>query len=67
MGNIKFGITVAQDGPMKRLQELAETSKETQGKATIGDEKVWKPWKRIHPSIPLTKVGRNTMSSCESR
>lgn len=39
-GNVKFAITVAKDEPVVKLQELAENNKETQGKATIGDEKV---------------------------
>ena len=39
-GNVKFAIKVSQDEATKRLQALAEGNKETQGKSTIGDEKV---------------------------
>lgn len=39
-GNVKFAITVSQDEAVKRLQYFAEKNKETQGKFTIGDEKV---------------------------
>ncbi len=39
-GNVKFGISVAQDDAIKRLQDFANKNKETQGQFTIGDEKV---------------------------
>ena len=38
--NVKFGISVLQSEPLKKLQAFAEKNKETQGKFTIGDEKV---------------------------
>lgn len=39
-GNVKFAITVAQTDAIKKLEEFASKNKETQGKFTIGDEKV---------------------------
>lgn len=38
--NVKFAISVLQSEPVKKLQSFAENNKETQGKFTIGDEKV---------------------------
>ena len=38
--NIKFGDTVMQNEATKRLKDFATNNKETQGKFTIGDEKV---------------------------
>jgi hypothetical protein len=38
--NVKFGITVNQDDAVQKLMDLATNNKETQGKSTIGDEKV---------------------------
>lgn len=40
--NVKFAISVLQSEPVKKLQAFAENNNETQGKFTIGDEKVWK-------------------------
>ena len=37
--NVKFGISVLQSDPVKKLQHFAENNKETQGKFTIADEK----------------------------
>jgi hypothetical protein len=33
-------VSVIQDEAIKRLQDLVTNNKETQGKSTIGDEKV---------------------------
>lgn len=38
--NVKFGISVLQSEAVKKLQSFAASNKETQGKFTIGDEKV---------------------------
>ncbi|KAH0547544.1 hypothetical protein FGG08_000269 [Glutinoglossum americanum] len=38
--NAKFAMSVLQSDPIKKLQAFAESNKETQGKFTIGDEKV---------------------------
>ena len=37
---MKFAASVLQSEPVKKLQAFAEDHKETQGKFTIGDEKV---------------------------
>lgn len=42
--NVKFCIHVSQTEPIKKLQAFAEANKETQGKFTIGDEKVCLTW-----------------------
>ncbi|KAI4717197.1 hypothetical protein E4T48_06612 [Aureobasidium sp. EXF-10727] len=39
-GNVKFGIQVMQSEPIKKLEAFANANKQTQGKFTIGDEKV---------------------------
>jgi hypothetical protein len=39
-GNVKFGIKVLQSEPVKALEAFANENKQTQGKFTIGDEKV---------------------------
>ena len=39
-GNVKFATTVVNDAATQKLQDLATNNKETQGKSTIGDEKV---------------------------
>ncbi len=38
--NVKFLTTVLQTEPVKNLQRFAENNQQTQGKFTIGDEKV---------------------------
>ncbi|PGH05159.1 hydroxyacylglutathione hydrolase [Polytolypa hystricis UAMH7299] len=38
--NAKFGVTVSKSEPVQRLLDFAEKNKETQGKFTIGDEKL---------------------------
>lgn len=40
--NVKFAMSVLQSEPIKKLHAFAENNKETQGKFTIGDEKVRK-------------------------
>ena len=39
-GNVRFGIKVLQSEPVKKLEAFANENKQTQGKFTIGDEKV---------------------------
>lgn len=39
-GNVKFAKTVLNNNAIKRLDEYSQANKETQGKFTIGDEKV---------------------------
>lgn len=38
--NVEFCIAVSQSEPIKKLQAFAEANEQTQGKFTIGDEKV---------------------------
>lgn len=38
--NVKFCMKVSQTEPIKKLQAFAEANQQTQGKFTIGDEKV---------------------------
>ena len=38
--NVKFLVTVIQTEAVKKLQSYAENNEQTQGKFTIGDEKV---------------------------
>lgn len=38
--NVKFAASVLQNEAIQKLQAFAENNKETQGKFTIGDEKV---------------------------
>lgn len=40
-GNVKFAKTILNNDAIKRLDEFSQANKETQGKFTIGDEKVW--------------------------
>jgi hypothetical protein len=42
--NVKFCIAVSQTEPIKKLQAFAEQNQQTQGKFTIGDEKVGTNW-----------------------
>lgn len=39
--NVKFLVTVDKGSEVKKLQELVDREKETQGKSTIGEEKRW--------------------------
>ena len=45
--NVKFGISVLQSEPVKKLQAFAEQNKETQGRFTIGDEKKHNVFMRV--------------------
>lgn len=40
-GNVKFCLAVSQSEPIKKLEAFAEQNQQTQGKFTIGDEKVF--------------------------
>ena len=39
-GNVKFGTQVVQSDAIKKLEKFTNENKQTQGKFTIGDEKV---------------------------
>ncbi|KAI1805475.1 Las1-domain-containing protein [Daldinia bambusicola] len=45
--NVKFGISVLQSEAVKKLQAFADSNKETQGKFTIGDEKLHNVFMRV--------------------
>ena len=46
--NVKFLVTVLQNDAVRNLQKFAENNEQTQGKFTIGDEKV-----RKEPAIAI--------------
>ncbi|KAJ6071498.1 hypothetical protein N7499_009512 [Penicillium canescens] len=46
--NVKFCIAVSQTEPIKKLQAFAEQNQQTQGKFTIGDEKLHNVFMRVH-------------------
>ncbi|KAK9856636.1 hypothetical protein MYU51_000423 [Penicillium brevicompactum] len=46
--NVKFCIAVSQTEPIKKLQAFAEQNQETQGKFTIGDEKLHNVFMRVN-------------------
>lgn len=49
-GNVKFGVQVVQDEPIKKLESFASSNKQTQGKFTIGDEKKHNVFMRLEVS-----------------
>ncbi|EPE34597.1 Metallo-hydrolase/oxidoreductase [Glarea lozoyensis ATCC 20868] len=64
--NVKFAMSVSQSDAVKKLHSFAESNKETQGKFTIGDEKVaiFLFPKLIGIASWLTR-NRNTTYSCD--
>lgn len=63
--NVKFCMKVSQTEPIKKLQAFAEANQQTQGKFTIGDEKV----RSISPYMENSSTNRRsscTMCSCAS-
>ncbi|KAJ5653916.1 NAD+ kinase [Penicillium lividum] len=46
--NVKFCIAVSQSEPIKKLQAFAEANEQTQGKFTIGDEKLHNVFMRVN-------------------
>lgn len=64
-GNVKFGITVLQSDPVKKLQDFATNHKETQGKFTIGDEKKHNVFMRLDVSLLLVlTLTRILLTNC---
>ncbi|KAI9779696.1 MAG: Cytoplasmic glyoxalase II [Geoglossum umbratile] len=45
--NVQFAVSVLQSDPIKKLQVFAESNAETQGKFTIGDEKLHNVFMRV--------------------
>ncbi|KAK4983202.1 Cytoplasmic glyoxalase II [Elasticomyces elasticus] len=58
-GNVKFGIKVMQSEPIKKLQSFAEKHKETQGKFTIGDEKLHNVFMRLDDPAVQKATGKS--------
>src|SRR4051812_5145807 len=52
--NVKFALSVLQSEAVKALSAFADGNKETQGKFTIGDEKVGLSRLVVHHRIMLT-------------
>ncbi|KAK2741317.1 Cytoplasmic glyoxalase II [Onygenales sp. PD_40] len=46
--NVKFCLSVSQQEPIKQLQAFAEKNQQTQGKFTIGDEKLHNVFMRVN-------------------
>jgi len=56
--NVKFGISVLPSEPVKKLQSFAENNKETQGKFTIGDEKLHNVFMRVDDPVVQKATGK---------
>ncbi|RAL14618.1 Metallo-hydrolase/oxidoreductase [Aspergillus homomorphus CBS 101889] len=57
-GNVKFCLAVSQSEPIKRLDAFAEANQETQGKFTIGDEKLHNVFMRVNDPEIQKKTGK---------
>lgn len=67
--NVKFCIAVSETEPIKKLQKFAEENQQTQGKFTIGDEKVRPRKSYFWSMLTSTKLHNvfmrvNVSSSC---
>lgn len=61
--NVKFLVKVApEDEAVKKLAQLADTEKETQGKSTIGDEKRWNLFMRTGSEEMRKATGKQSPS-----
>ncbi|KAI5776244.1 beta-lactamase-like protein [Geopyxis carbonaria] len=56
--NIKFGRSVVDDEPVRRLVAFCEGNKETQGRFTIGDEKKHNVFMRLDDPAVQAKTGQ---------
>ncbi|KAI0167110.1 hydroxyacylglutathione hydrolase [Hypoxylon sp. FL1284] len=56
--NVKFGVSVLQNEAIKKLESFAENNKETQGKFTIGDEKLHNVFMRVDDPVIQKATGR---------
>lgn len=54
-GNVKFAKSVLNNDAIKRLDEYSQANKETQGRFTIGDEKVGLPDDRSRMILIISK------------
>ncbi|PTU25566.1 hypothetical protein P175DRAFT_0498673 [Aspergillus ochraceoroseus IBT 24754] len=57
-GNVKFCLTVSQSEAIKKLEAFAEQNRETQGKFTIGDEKLHNVFMRVNDPEIQKKTGK---------
>ncbi|KAE8385131.1 glyoxylase [Aspergillus alliaceus] len=56
--NVKFCLAVSQSEPIKKLQAFAEQNQQTQGKFTIGDEKLHNVFMRVNDPEIQKKTGK---------
>ncbi|GAB7352527.1 hypothetical protein MBLNU459_g2921t1 [Dothideomycetes sp. NU459] len=56
--NVKFGIKVIQSEPIKKLEAFADQNKQTQGKFTIGDEKLHNVFMRLDDPTVQKATGK---------
>ncbi|KAI4724268.1 hypothetical protein E4T49_07994 [Aureobasidium sp. EXF-10728] len=59
-GNVKFGIQVLQSEPVKKLEAFANANKQTQGKFTIGDEKLHNVFMRLGDPAVQKATGKTS-------
>ncbi|RDK36866.1 glyoxylase [Aspergillus phoenicis ATCC 13157] len=57
-GNVKFCLAVSQSEPIKKLEAFANANQETQGKFTIGDEKLHNVFMRVNDPEIQKKTGK---------
>lgn len=50
-GNVKFCMAVSESEPIKKLQTFAAQNQQTQGKFTIGDEKLHNVFMRVNVGL----------------
>lgn len=56
--NVKFGVKVIQSEPVKKLEAFANKNKQTQGKFTIGDEKLHNVFMRLDDPAVQKATGK---------
>ncbi|KAI9760871.1 MAG: hypothetical protein M4579_001372 [Chaenotheca gracillima] len=56
--NMKFAVSVSQTDPIKKVVDYAEKNRETQGKFTIGDEKLHNVFMRVEDPEIQKKTGK---------
>jgi hydroxyacylglutathione hydrolase len=57
-GNVKFCMAVSESEPIKKLQAFAAQNPQTQGKFTIGDEKLHNVFMRVNDTEIQKKTGK---------
>ncbi|ODM18077.1 hypothetical protein SI65_06865 [Aspergillus cristatus] len=57
-GNVKFCMAVSESEPIKKLQTFAAQNPQTQGKFTIGDEKLHNVFMRVNDPEIQKKTGK---------